>query len=161
IVPVYGVGCERGVHYYAMKLIDGRTVAGLIDSARCPPVAGSPSAPTPPRGALTTEASRGAGPACFRGVAAVGVQAAEALDYAHQQGVLHRDIKPGNLLVDGHGHLWVTDFGLSRVQADPGLTRTGDLVGTLRYMSPEQARGRSAAVDARVDVYALGAVLYE
>jgi eukaryotic-like serine/threonine-protein kinase len=158
IVPVYAVGCERGVHYYAMQLIDGRTVAGLIESAGCPPAAGA--APTPPRGALTTEASTTA-LVSFRGVAELGVQAAEALDYAHEQGVVHRDVKPGNLLVDTHGHLWVTDFGLARFQADAGLTLTGDLVGTLRYMSPEQAQGRNAAVDARTDVYALGAVLYE
>ena len=74
-------------------------------------------------------------------VARLGMQAAEALDHAHQLGVVHRDIKPANLLLDGAGNLWVTDFGLAQFQSDAGLTLTGDLLGTLRYMSPEQAAG--------------------
>jgi hypothetical protein len=89
------------------------------------------------------------------------VQAAEALEHAHQQGVLHRDIKPANLLVDGRGHLWVADFGLAQRQSQPGLTLTGDLVGTLRYMSPEQALAKHVLVDHRTDVYSLGVTLYE
>jgi WD40 repeat protein len=100
-------------------------------------------------------------PAYFRTVAALGVQGAEALEHAHQLGVIHRDIKPANLLVDGRGHLWVTDFGLAQFQQGGGLTMTGDLVGTLRYMSPEQALAHRVAVDHRTDVYSLGATLYE
>jgi tetratricopeptide (TPR) repeat protein len=96
-------------------------------------------------------------------VAELGVQAAEALDYAHQLGVVHRDIKPGNLLVDGRGQLWVTDFGLAQFSREgaESLTLTGDLVGTLRYMSPEQALARRVPLDHRTDVYSLGATLYE
>jgi tetratricopeptide (TPR) repeat protein len=97
----------------------------------------------------------------MRAVARLGVQAAEALEHAHQLGVLHRDVKPGNLLVDGHGNLWVTDFGLAHCQGNPGLTLTGDLVGTLRYMSPEQALAQRGLVDHRTDVYSLGVTLYE
>jgi WD40 repeat protein/tetratricopeptide (TPR) repeat protein len=89
------------------------------------------------------------------------VQAAEALEHAHQLEVVHRDVKPGNLLVDGRGHLWVTDFGLAHCQSQAGLTMTGDLVGTLRYMSPEQALAKRVVVDHRTDVYSLGATLYE
>jgi serine/threonine protein kinase len=74
---------------------------------------------------------------------------------------VHRDIKPANLMVDGHGKLWVTDFGLARTVADSGLTMTGDLLGTLRYMSPEQALARHGVVDHRTDVYSLGVTLYE
>src|SRR5687768_3170398 len=97
----------------------------------------------------------------FRTVARLGKEAAEALEHAHEFGIVHRDIKPSNLLIDHHGKLWVTDFGLARVQSGSGVTLTGDVVGTLRYMSPEQASGQGGLVDARTDVYSLGATLYE
>jgi serine/threonine protein kinase len=93
----------------------------------------------------------------YRSVARVGLQAAEALAYAHGQKVLHRDIKPSNLLLDLQGAVWITDFGLAKEEGDD-LTKTGDLVGTLRYMAPERFSG---VADARGDVYGLGATLYE
>ena len=93
-----------------------------------------------------------------RSVAQVGLQVAEALDYAHQHGILHRDIKPSNLLLDAHGMIWVTDFGLAKIDSDSDLTRTGDIVGTIRYMAPERFEGRC---DVRADIYALGLTLYE
>ena len=98
--------------------------------------------------------------AFFRRVAEWGIQAAEALEHAHALGIVHRDVKPGNLMIDGQGNLWVTDFGLAQT-ADSGLTLTGDLVGTLRYMSPEQALAKHGLVDHRTDVYSLGVTLYE
>jgi eukaryotic-like serine/threonine-protein kinase len=94
----------------------------------------------------------------FRGVARIGVQAAEALAYAHAQGILHRDVKPGNLLLDTQGTIWVTDFGLAKAEDSEELTSAGDIVGTVRYMAPERFRGHA---DPRSDVYALGLTLYE
>ncbi len=133
IVPVYAIGCEQGVHYYAMRFVEGHSLADLVRRADRPGV---------------------------REAARLAERAAEAIEHAHQLGVLHRDIKPANLLVEPTGHLWVVDFGLARLQGQGDITRTGDLIGTLRYMSPEQALGHRV-LDARTDVYSLGATLYE
>ncbi len=94
----------------------------------------------------------------WQGVARIGMQAADALDYAHRQGVVHRDVKPSNLLLDAAGTVWVTDFGLAKADGGDNLTHTGDILGTLRYMPPEAFDGKA---DARSDVYALGLTLYE
>lgn len=94
----------------------------------------------------------------WRGVAEIGIQVAEALAYAHAQGTLHRDIKPANLLLDADGVVWVADFGLARAVDHGAVTQAGDVVGTLRYMAPEQFRGES---DPRCDIYSLGITLYE
>jgi tetratricopeptide (TPR) repeat protein len=166
IVPVFSVGSDRGVHFYAMQLIEGWTLDAVIRDAR--PPEGEPTVPakaesapsTAPAAALSTVTPR-RDAAYFRKVAELGAQAAEALDYAHQMGVIHRDVKPSNLMLDGRGQLWVTDFGLAQLQTDAGPTLTGDLVGTLRYMSPEQALAQRVPVDQRTDVYSLGATLYE
>jgi hypothetical protein len=99
--------------------------------------------------------------AFFRAVARLGIEAAEALEYAHQCGIVHRDIKPSNLLLDHQGQLWISDFGLARFDANASLTATGDMLGTVRYMSPEQVGGKPAMVDGRTDVYSLGITLYE
>jgi serine/threonine protein kinase len=187
IVPVHYVGCERGVHFYAMQFIEGQTLAEVIEAlrqvrgemrsaerdARSPGsaalraprsalhdaegVAGSTSGPAE---ALATAYSTDS-PGFFRAAAKLGVQAAEALEHAHAYGVVHRDIKPGNLLMDVGGHLWVADFGLAQFQSEGALTRTGDLLGTLRYMSPEQALAKRGLVDHRTDIYSLGVTLYE
>ncbi len=90
-------------------------------------------------------------------VAAVGVQVAEALDHAHNHGVLHRDVKPANLILDTDGTVWVTDFGLAKFEMED-LTQTGDIIGTLRYMAPERFAGKA---DRRSDIYSLGLTLYE
>jgi tetratricopeptide (TPR) repeat protein len=170
IVPVYGVGCERGVHYYAMKFIDGQTVAALIAEQRQDSqpaeqptqtyTAQTSAADTAPR-AQDATAPAPCDAAYFRRAAEWGIQAAEALEHGHSLGIVHRDIKPANLIIDGQGKLWITDFGLARTGTDTGLTMTGDVLGTLRYMSPEQAQARHGLVDHRTDVYSLGVTLYE
>ena len=94
----------------------------------------------------------------FRNVARIGLKVAEALDHAHCHGILHRDIKPSNLLLDDEGAVWVTDFGLAKYFDSPDITRTGEVVGTLRYMSPEQLFGKATP---RSDIFGLGLTLYE
>jgi WD40 repeat protein len=138
IVPVFDVGQCNGVPYFAMQLIEGRGLDRAIRDWQTKP-------PADP----------------FRRAAYLGVQAAEALEHAHERGVIHRDVKPSNLLLDGEGVLWVADFGLARRAADSSMTQSGALVGTPRYMSPEQAEGARRTVDHRTDVYSLGATLYE
>ena len=98
------------------------------------------------------------GPPYWRSVARIGMQVADALHYAHVNGILHRDIKPANLIFDSRGTVWVADFGLAKLTETDDLTNTGDVVGTLKYMAPEQLAGKA---DARTDIYALGLTLYE
>ncbi len=190
IVPIFAVGCDRGVHYYAMQLIDGRTLAAVVDGPGNGHRLGSdqdgegsalhdsptttfhvPTPDSPYLKDLAPSASANAsgmgsntprsGWARFRAIARLGVQAADALEHAHGLGIVHRDVKPGNLMIDAEGEVWITDFGLARYREEGGLTRSGDLLGTLRYMSPEQARAGGAIVDQRTDIYSLGATLYE
>jgi WD40 repeat protein len=99
--------------------------------------------------------------AFFRNIADLGIQVAQALYYAHEEGVIHRDIKPSNLILEQRGRVWIADFGLAQIETGGTLTMTGDLLGTLRYMSPEQALAKRVAVDQRTDIYSLGATLYE
>jgi serine/threonine protein kinase len=201
IVAIHSVGCERGVHYYAMQLIEGQSLAQVVEQLRRQNDVGCSMLDVGSRHASTIQhpasnidsALRGshdpAHPASniqhptsiietqpiaalstlpdfdsrdyFRTIVQLGIQAAEALDHAHQNGILHRDIKPANLLVDDAGKLWITDFGLARMEQDAGMTMTGDILGTLRYMSPEQALAKRVVVDHRSDIYSLGVTLYE
>lgn len=172
IVPVYGVGNERGVHYYSMQFIDGqpldRLIQELVDRrAREKETRAAASTATAhdvtPRSAGDTRIGRSSlrDREYYRVAAQLGSQAAEALQHAHEMGVVHRDIKPSNLLLDGSGKLWITDFGLARLPTDTNLTLSGAVLGTARYMSPEQASGKTHLVDHRADIYALGITLYE
>jgi serine/threonine protein kinase len=219
IVPVHAIGCERGVPFYVMQYIEGRSLAQVIDElrrlegldaveelganlgdiskstrradsitrrsaddARRPserhaigsqtvrpvwsgeagcelrhPVASTSPPRRTARPTVSSTRSRG----YIRTVTQFGVQVAEGLDHAHTRGILHRDIKPGNLLLDDQGQLWVTDFGLAQIPGNPGLTLTGDVLGTLRYMSPEQALAKRVVIDGRTDLYSLAVTLYE
>ncbi len=196
IVPVYAIGADRGVHFFAMQFIEGQSLSELIaelhrsgssESLMEPPSTsargsaprvvehdatgpadssvranGAPSrAPvTQTIAALAAERTRNR-LEFYRRIAALGRTVAEALEHAHQVGVVHRDIKPGNLMLDAHDNLWITDFGLATIQSEPGLTQSGELLGTLRYMSPEQALAKPGLIDHRTDIYSLGATLYE
>ena len=131
IVPVFGVGSDQGFHYYVMQRIDGTGLDRILADKTDPYTPGE--------------------------VARLGLQAANALAYAHGQGVLHRDIKPANLIVNDQLDLWVTDFGVAKAIEEESH-QTGEVVGTLRYMAPEQIRGE---LDPRSDLYSLGCSLYE
>jgi serine/threonine protein kinase len=251
IVEVYGTGCERGVHFYAMRYVEGQTLAAVIEALKLAPgsaggragfgvqdgndaasvgnaLRGVPVVECDDSSSLSfsndvarqpgadgtqarsenqscdrSQHSKDTVPAAlstlrterpkdfYRLVAELGIQAAEALDHAHNLGIVHRDIKPSNLMIEcrhvadstplslrreaGRGvkeclitdhrplttHLFITDFGLAHIESDATLTLTGDLLGTLRYMSPEQAEGRTAVLDHRTDIYSLGITLYE
>ena len=167
-----GTGCEltgiktartQEVPDSARSLISGKYA--VVDPAGGPPdengVRTEPDSTSPPTG--TAPPSRITSPSestrlYARSVARIGLQVADALGYAHEQGMHHRDIKPSNLLLDAHGTAWVADFGLAKATEHDDLTHTGDIVGTTRYMAPERFQGRC---DARSDLYGLGLTLYE
>lgn len=132
IVQVYDRGEAAGSYYIVMEYVDGTTLKDVIRS----------------RGALSEQET-----------ISYGEQALNALRFAHRNGIVHRDVKPHNMMVDGEGRLKIADFGIARAGSDAGLTEVGSIVGTAQYLSPEQARGLT--VSASSDLYSLGVVLFE
>jgi serine/threonine-protein kinase len=133
IVPVYEVGQRDGQHYFSMAFVEGRSLAERLAD----------------------------GPLPAKEAAALVARIAEAVHYAHERNVIHRDLKPGNILLDADGHPRVTDFGLAkRIEGGADLTATGQIIGTPNYMPPEQAAGKSDEIYRTADVYALGGILY-
>jgi serine/threonine protein kinase/predicted Zn-dependent protease len=173
IVPVFGTGEAGGLHFYAMQFIPGQPLDQVLAELRklqtdgpattsavtaaFPLTQGTTPGNTPsrpPQSGLSTVPGR----PYWESVARLGFQAASALAHAHAHGVLHRDVKPSNLLLDPQGTLWIADFGLAKLADEDDLTAAGDILGTLRYMAPERFAGQC---DARADIYALGLTLYE
>ncbi len=180
IVSVYGAGNEKGTPYFVMQYIPGVGLDEVLEAMRdrrnfgddADPAPSSTDQPFPSNRAssdllevivnrwwcdsIQGESHRGG--MSWRSAARVAIQVADALHYAHGKKIIHRDVKPGNLLIDNTGAPWVTDFGLAKSLSASGSCSGGDIVGTMRYMAPEQFRGEC---DARCDVYSLGITLYE
>ncbi|MHC4954162.1 MAG: protein kinase domain-containing protein [Planctomycetota bacterium] len=168
IVAVHDLDCDGGLWYCAMELVEGRPLSEVIADLRR-------ARRTPRESRLGRRAigERSDSAADWTGtqtgtrayyirIAEMFADAAEGLQVAHDNGVIHRDIKPANLLLDPHGKLRIVDFGLARlIEDDNAMTRTGDVVGTPLYMSPEQLGIRGEGIDPRTDVYSLGATMYE
>ncbi|MEK7731658.1 MAG: serine/threonine-protein kinase, partial [Planctomycetota bacterium] len=186
IVPIHDFGESRDAYYYAMDLIVGQPLNTLIrrladqHAASASPTRlaemlrdGSREISPIDREELSSRSSvdesstnigsgsTGRGRAYYQQVARWMADAADALHYAHGQGIIHRDIKPANLILSHDGRIMVADFGLAKTVDEASVTMTGALLGSLRYVSPEQAMAKRVRVDHRTDIYSLGATLYE
>jgi hypothetical protein len=164
IVPLLDSGVEHGMQYLVMRYIDGQTLAERISQAtgRCETASFSLDSMEASDGANTIDPFDGAASDSFEFIASSIANIADALQMAHNEGVIHRDIKPANLIFDQDEKIWLADFGLAFTEDDrTALTMTGDLLGTPAYMSPEQTLGSQSDITRRSDVYSLGATLYE
>jgi len=177
IVPVYSVGSDRDTQFYAMQFIDGHSLAVEVvrrrqaqaeaesKGGRLATVAKTADQTVMINDNLLSPAQNYDPISCVNvanrmgDVARIGIQVAGGLEHAHELGVIHRDIKPANLLREKTGDVWIADFGLARCQENSELTQTGERLGTLPYMSPEQVLGEN--VHHRTDIYSLGVTLYE
>lgn len=185
IVAAYTTGQENGTIFFAMELIDGPALSQLIEELKRHPVPELQGFPLhvlksdqsqastrvkagdstpPPAGTLPKQSDwklLDQGQGYFDAVARLIADVADGLQYAHEMKVIHRDIKPSNLLLSADGTIHIGDFGLARVAHEPGMTRTGEVIGTPYYMAPEQIYPAMGDVDERTDIYSLGATLYE
>ncbi|MCB9856540.1 MAG: protein kinase [Phycisphaerales bacterium] len=168
IVPVYAQGESDGHFYYAMELIDGPNLGRLMKDDRSAILSGLDAVATSGVGSSSdiSGISRmdGSAPrrrADYRRIAGLIASVADALEHAHRSNVIHRDIKPQNLLLGKDGEFHITDFGLARLLDEPNMTVTGEMLGTPAYMSPEQVDADRERIDARTDIYSLGVTLYE
>ncbi len=154
IVPIYAVGEEEGVRFFAMEYVAGRTLHEELSALRRARSRGEPP------GANDKLGSR-AGRPYVEQAAAIAAQLADALDHAHRHGVIHRDVKPQNILIGEDDLPMLVDFGLAKDLDEQSISQAGDIAGTPYYMSPEQATAAREKIDRRSDVFSLGVVLYE
>ncbi|MCH9003148.1 MAG: serine/threonine protein kinase, partial [Planctomycetes bacterium] len=181
IVPIFAQGEQDGHYYYAMKLVEGVPLDAVIKSHpellssthasksgnmarklaadRKPSAEFSVPSEAPQRDDQPRRHQRSRQDFCF--LAGLMAEVADGLAHAHANGILHRDIKPHNLIFGADGHLHITDFGLAYIKGDPHVTMTGEIMGTPSYVSPEQARGEVGGIDDRTDIFSLGVTLYE
>lgn len=182
IVPIHTTGVENQIPFYAMELVRGPSLDLVLDQLRRETSPGvdqftevdgqeneSRSTRRLPSDTITNSlddtpsgsSSFGSGIEYYDNVARMFAEVADALQHAHQEGVIHRDIKPSNLLLGPDGRIHINDFGLARILEGPSMTMTGELMGSPRYMSPEQISAEAGEVDHRADIYSLGVTLYE
>ncbi len=188
IIPIYDFGESHHAYYYAMELIDGQPLNHVIAAfatedattataarfvellskiipnfAPVTPQADPERTLAPPsdHSRFPSASTSGRGRVYYRQVARWMADAADALAYAHGEGIIHRDIKPANFILSTDGRIMIADFGLALVIGEDSMTVTGSLMGTLRYMSPEQAMGKRMGIDHRTDIWSLGAVMFE
>lgn len=184
IVPIYDFGESRDAYYYAMELIEGKPINDLIPlfsgtristatPAKVQEIIQQATTGAEPQhirpdsisgtklDVAVGSSSTGRGRAYYQQVARWVADAAEALNFAHSEGIVHRDIKPANLILSTDGRIMIADFGLAKSEDEMTVTATGALLGTVRYLSPEQAMTKRVPVDHRTDIYSLGATLYE
>lgn len=169
IVPIYTVGEENGIPFFAMEFVEGTSFSELIAALRERGDASRLSGKDLAAVLLSAEPDRPSvvelgerlGPTWVQSCVRLGLEVAEALAHAHARGVIHRDVKPSNILVTREGRARLADFGLASFGADHSLTQSTSPLGSPPYMAPEVCAGGGAAADARTDVYALGVTLYE
>ncbi len=171
IVPIYAQGCEQGYFYYAMELVEGRSLdrairdddpfvrkSHTVHLGRS--AADAIAQITGHAESGISQMRRASPPRDFKRIARMVAEVADGLQHAHDQGIVHRDVKPQNLMLGADDRLHITDFGLARILDEQGLTLSAEMVGTPAYMAPEQIRG-GRTVDARADIYSRGVTLYE
>ena len=160
IVQIHDVGADKGFHYLAMEYVEGPSLARVLE-ALGPDGRGRRWSAEELARAAGIPALAGRGRTLEQAIAALLVPAAQALQAAHERGIVHRDVKPSNILLRKDGTPVVADFGLAKSDGDPALSMTGDTLGTPFYMSPEQAWLADVRVDHRTDIYSLGVCLFE